>query len=343
MNQSARRLFSVPRVVLPILVVFCAVGALAIPAIGEQEDEAKVQACWDVMRQYARCLNKGDSAAAYRLLAPPVQDLITEREFRETVTADIQALLERARETVPEDEAADAQLAELAKEGPLQTTQILAVQKPEAQGGAAIAGMITVCNPRFFSTLGEVAGRETEEQIESYMLFMALLYWVRGVPPWGAQLASLGLTPEDCDLVDDAMGLLGDPKANRWDVKQEWLVAALRGNGEWGILPTIGGGTIHNCSVDALAREALFRMVMGGTGNQTDHDLFRDHPPWISPRPSLTDINYVRWSAVETDPAKCPKCGEYVRFKWRYCPYCGVKLDTDHPAPPGDSDQTPGR
>ena len=173
-------------------------------------------------------------------------------------------------------------------------------------------------------------------------LIMALLYWVRGVPTWGAQLGSLGLTPEDCDLVEDVEGLLGDPKANRWDIKKEWLVAVLRDSGEWVILPSIEGAAVHECCVDAFARKAFFGMAMGGTGSPSHRDPLKEHPPWISPRPSLGGINYVRWSAVETDPAKCPRCGEYMRCKWKYCPDCGIELKKEGLAEPNSRDSTVG-
>jgi hypothetical protein len=331
MNRSACHRFSVPRVVIPILVAFCVVGALAIPAAAQDDDEAKVHECWDVMRQYARYLNDGDTAAAYKLLAPPVQAAVPESAFQ----AITNVRLEEAAQMAQEEEV-KRQAAEIAKAGPLQASLILRVEKPEIEGRTAIAGVIIVTDARLLQRLAESGIPGAKSEIETKERALNFWSWLLKSPPWGAQLETLGLTPEDCDLVDDPQAFLGDPETSHWFLEKDWIVASLRDNGQWVIVPPLQGARTNTCAVDARSRECLMGLTVEGGGG-----VWVEPPPFIAPRPSLTHINYVCWTAVETDPPKCPKCGEYMRSEWKYCPCCGAKLDTRRSVSPGDSDQTP--
>jgi hypothetical protein len=282
-----------------LLSALSAVVAAVSWAATESPSQSPEDQCRNAMRQFARHVNAGEFAAAYKMLAPPMYDVMTESDFRDFMTLHVTEQPLEEKETVAEF-------------GRLQTELILTVQEPQIDGRDAIAGMIVAADPRilgsrFISDPGDVRKLRDPAWIQAV-----------GLPTWGAQLKTLGLNVKDCDLVSDLEVLIGAPDSSSWPIAKEWLVASLDKEGEWRIWPHMHHARSLDFRMKLSTREIWYNVATSaGSGSI----------PWVLPKPSLENLRYARWVAVERDPAKCPKCGRYVQQDWRYCPYDGTKLE----------------
>lgn len=306
-----RRFFAVRRVSVVLLMawMFAAPVSWAL----EETAEASQATCLAALRQYAQYMNQGDIGAAYEMLAPPVKDLMSEDDFREFVT------LQSIRDPLsPEETQLQAKLRSY------RLDMILAIETPEIQGHDAIAAIVVVPDPTTSGEAKDITRLRDPEYVKE-----------SGLPTWGAQLEALGLTVDDCDLVEDLADLFGDPTSAHWLIERRWLVASLAKDGRWKVWPPMGDGNIVAAAHNVPTHDVKLSCSMHRRGLHGQY-------PSVLPKPSLTDLTYVKWITLETDPAVCPRCKRYVQDGWDYCPYDGTKLQ-HYEAPSVKPDDTAGQ
>ena len=101
---------------------------------------------------------------------------------------------------------------------------------------------------------------------------------------------------------------------------------------------------------DYIKREDAIKIINSGISADTDADKRYVNGLFRAIRPAdVAPIRHGRWlecgeNKDGTHNIKCSKCGEgfkskghansyYTKHKYRYCPYCGAKMD-------GDADET---
>jgi len=255
-----------------MFVAFWVVGTLAVPAVGQQDDEAKVQECLTALRQYATHLNEGDVAAAYKMLAAPVHDMMTESDFRDFVT-------NRVIEGKALEEEAKTLVAEL---GTGQTEMILAIERPEVHGRHAIAGMIVAADLRFPGIRGAA---DVQDDIKNFKD----PDWVRemGMPTWGSALRMLGSSPEACDLVSGLEDVIGDPETTYWPIARKWLIATFADDGRWKVWPAASDARYLDLTINLTTMHVGYNLVKSGGSRES-------FGPWILAKPSLEALTYAR-------------------------------------------------